>query len=144
MKARTFAMILGVVFVFVGLIGFCPFFNRHHMDDTQDLIVTGPGTGHLLGLFHVNVLHNLVHLLFGVLGIAMARTGRAVLYCRIVAIAYGVLAVLGMIPTANIWHTFGLIPIEYHDVWLHALIALAAAVFGWMVNESATPDLGTA
>src|SRR5690349_20002705 len=123
MKARTFAMILGVVFVLVGLIGFCPFFTRHHMDDTTDLSVTGPGTGHLLGLFHVNLLHNLVHILFGVLGIAMARMGQTVNYCRFVAIAYGLLAVLGLIPTANVWHTFGLIPIEGHDVWLHALIA---------------------
>jgi hypothetical protein len=86
----------------------------------------------LLGFFHVNVLHNAVHLLFGVMGIAMSRSAaNAVLYCRIVAVAYLLLAVLGLIPTANINHTFGLIPIEGWDVGLHALIGAAAAYFGW-------------
>ena len=42
-----------------------------------------------MGLFHVNVLHNLVHLLFGVMGIVMSRNGMAVTYCKFVAIAYG-------------------------------------------------------
>jgi hypothetical protein len=51
----------------------------------------------------------------------MARAGKARDYCRFVAVAYGLLAVLGLIPTLNINHTFGLIPIEGNDVWLHAL-----------------------
>jgi len=128
-------MLLGIVFLLVGLVGFCPFFNHHHMEDDFQLNVTGPGTGKLLGLFHVNMLHNAVHILFGVLGIAMARMGHAVNYCRIVAIAYGLLMIMGMIPTANTWHTFGLVPVEGHDVWLHGLIAAAAAVFGWFVDQ---------
>src|SRR4051812_9883849 len=142
MNARNFALILGIIFLAVGILGFVPGINMHHMDDMNGLTVTGPGTGHLLGLFHVNVLHNLVHVLFGVLGIAMSRMGQAVLYCRIVAIAYGLLAIMGMIPTANTWYTFGLVPIEGHDVWLHALIAFAAAAFGWFVNQS-LPVAGT-
>src|SRR5438094_8836450 len=138
MNARNFAMVLGVIFVAVGILGFIPFVNMHHDMDMQDpnLMVKGPGTGHLLGLFHVNVLHNLVHILFGAMGIGMSRAGQAMLYCRIVAIAYGLLAVLGLIPTANIWYTFGLIPIEGHDVWLHALIAIVAAYFGWGTKEA--------
>jgi len=142
MNARNFALILGIVFVLVGILGFIPGINMHHVDDDFQLSVTGPGTGKLLGLFHVNLLHNLVHILFGVLGIAMAMKGQAVNYCRFVAIAYGLLAILEMIPTANIWHTFGLIPIEGHDVWLHALIAAAAAAFGWFVQQS-LPDSRT-
>src|SRR5437773_6790042 len=112
MSARNFAMILGVVFVVVGILGFIPGINvMHHDMHDPNLVVEGPGTGHLLGLFHVNVLHNLVHILFGVLGIAMARMGQAVNYCRIVAIAYGLLAILGMIPTLKLQYTFGLIQI---------------------------------
>ena len=60
--------------------------------------------GYLLGLFHVNVLHSLVHVLFGILGITMSRSFNTV---------------------------FGLIPIHGHDVWLHGITAASAAYFGW-------------
>lgn len=140
MNARTFAMVLGVVFVVVGILGFVPGINQMHTGHDPNLTVEGPGTGHLLGLFHVNVLHNLVHITFGVLGLVMAGAGKARDYCRFVAIAYGLLAVLGLIPAMNVQYTFGLIPIEGHDVWLHALIAAAAAYFGWAGPRVAAAD----
>jgi hypothetical protein len=52
-------------------------------------------------------------------------------YFRFIAVVYGLLAALGLIPALNINHTFALIPIGENDVWLHALIAAAAAFFGW-------------
>ena len=105
--------------------------------------VTGPGTGHLLGLFHVNVLHNAVHLLFGIMGIFMSRElGSARLYCRIVAVAYALLAVMGVLPEP-FRSTFGLVPIEGHDVWLHALIALACAYFGFVAPAVNSSDMST-
>lgn len=138
MNTRTFAMVLGVIFVVVGVLGFVPGVNHMHEGTDPNLTVQGPGTGHLLGLFHVNVLHNAVHLAFGVMGILMARAGKARDYCRFVAIAYGLLAILGLIPAMNLRYTFGLIPIEGNDVWLHALIALAAAFFGWIISGQTT------
>ena len=133
MVTRRFALLLGVVFLLVGILGFVPGVNSmHHSDDGGTLKVTDPGHGMLLGLFHVNVLHNLVHILFGVGGIVASRTFPAARgYARFVAIAYALLAILGMIPTANVWNTFGLIPISGNDVWLHALIAAAAAFVGF-------------
>ena len=139
MTAKTFAMVLGVVFVIVGILGFVPGITRMHEMDDPNLAVEGPGHGLLLGLFHVNVLHNLVHIAFGVLGILIARAGKARDYCRFVAVAYGLLAILGLIPAMKLQYTFGLIPIEGHDVWLHALIALAAAIFGWKPEVAAPP-----
>jgi Domain of unknown function (DUF4383) len=139
MNARNFAMVLGVVFIVVGILGFVPGITRMHDIDDPNLTVEGPGHGHLLGLFHVNVLHNLVHIVFGVLGIFMARGGKARDYCRFVAIAYGLLAILGLIPAMKLQYTFGLIPIEGHDVWLHALIAIAAAYFGWAAPSERAP-----
>jgi len=112
MNARNFAMFLGVIFVFVGIAGFIPGLNRDmHMHD-PNLTVTDPGHGMLLGLFHVNVLHNAVHILFGVLGIVAARGGWAVLYCRIVYVAYILLAVLGSLSAGNLYLTFGLFPFD--------------------------------
>jgi hypothetical protein len=136
MNVRYFALILGIMFLLVGVLAFVPGLTTHPATDAgagahqHDLVVTGPGHGYLLGLFHVNILHNLVHLLFGVWGVIAYRSlGASVTYSRAVAIIYGVLVVAGLIPGLNTM--FGLVPIHGNDVWLHLLIAGAAAYFGW-------------
>jgi hypothetical protein len=141
MNAKSFAMVLGVIFLVVGILGFVPGITQMHEMDDPNLTVHGPGHGYLLGLFHVNVLHNLVHIVFGVLGIMMSRANKGREYARVVAISYGLLAILGLIPAMKLQYTFGLIPIEGNDVWLHALIAIAAAYFGWRtpVETATTP-----
>ena len=55
---------------------------------------------------------------------------------QLLAVAYALLAVLGVLPATQT--TFGLIPIYGNDVWLHALIALAAGVIGF-TNVFAAP-----
>ena len=86
----------------------------------------------MLGLFPVNVVHHLVHLLVGILGIAAYRAfDSARLYSRGLAIVYAVLAVMGLISAANLHTMFGLTPLFSHDVWLHAGTAIIAAYFGW-------------
>jgi hypothetical protein len=84
-----------------------------------------------LGLFPVNILHNIVHIVFGVWGLVVARGSADALrtYARAVAIVYALLTVLGLIPATNT--TFGLVPIYGHDVWLHAALAVIAAYFGF-------------
>ena len=85
----------------------------------------------------MNALHSAVHVLFGIMGIAMSRTYDAArAYARIVAVAYGLLTVMGLIPALNT--VFGLIPIHGHDVWLHALIAIVAAYFGFAGRREVT------
>ena len=51
------------------------------------------------------------------------------LYARGVAVIYALLAVMGLIPGLNT--TFSLVPIYGHDAWLHALLAIVAAYFGF-------------
>ena len=132
MDTRRFALVLGFVFLVVGVLGFVPGVTQMH-SESHGLSVRGPGHGMLLGLFHVNLVHNLLHVLFGVAGIASSRTFSAARgYARFVAIAYGLLVVLGLIPTANTNNLWGLAPIHGHDVWLHALIAAACAYFGFL------------
>lgn len=137
MDARRFAMVMGFVFVLIGVLAFIPGINQmDHVDETA-LAVEGPGHGYLLGLFHVNLLHNLVHLAFGVMGIVMARSAaNAVLYARIVAVSYGLLAVMGLVPLLNTM--FGLVPIHGWDVLLHLVIAAAAAYFGFVHRTDVT------
>ena len=62
------------------------------------------------------------------------------IYARGVAIIYGVLTIMGLIPALNT--AFGLVPLYGHDVWLHALLAVVAAIVGWGVraDAGATPQ----
>jgi Domain of unknown function (DUF4383) len=63
--------------------------------------------------------------------------GGARAYFRVVAAVYALLTLLGLLePTRT---AFGLVPIYGNDVWLHALLALVGAYFGW-VNRDAAGD----
>jgi hypothetical protein len=132
MHIRTFALAFGVVFVLVGIAGFIP------------ALLTGPagmadGMDHsrLFGLFAVNTLHNIVHIAFGVWGLAAYFYGGAQIYARGVAVIYAVLAVVGLIPGVNT--LFGLVPLYGHDIWLHAVLAAVAAYFGWGIRATSEP-----
>ena len=138
MSTRTFAMIFGIVFLIVGVIGFIPGLTvmggMHSDADSQVKMVTM--FGYELKLFPVNVLHDIVHILFGIWGLLAARSvANARMYFRGVAIIYAVLTVMGFIPPLNT--TFGFIPLYGNDIWLHALLAIVAAYFGWMNRDSA-------
>lgn len=132
MRIQTFARIYGIVFLVVGVGGFIPGLTQPH--DHPGLAVQA-ASGMELGLFPVNALHNLVHILFGAWGLFATRNvDTARTYARVVAIAYGLLTILGLIPATN--NTFGLVPIYGHDVWLHALLAAGAAYFGFAYRET--------
>jgi hypothetical protein len=138
MSTVRYAKIMGAVFLIVGILGFIPGITRMEHGH-GGLAVEGPGTGYLLGLFHVNMLHNIVHIVFGVLGLSAARSVRGAKgYAQFVAISYLALAVLGLIPTANTWNLFGLVPLHGNDVWLHAAIGVVSAYFGFARAESRT------
>jgi hypothetical protein len=132
MSTVTAALVFGVVFLLAGLAGFFP----AAIPPGAPPLIVEHGHGLALGLFPVNTLHNVVHLLFGVLGIAAARG--AILsargYFQLVAVAYGLLVVLGLLPATQT--TFGLIPIWGNDVWLHAILAVGAAYFGFVASPS--------
>lgn len=138
MNVQRFSLIYGIVFLIVGIAGFVPGLTQGHTH--PDVGVTA-GLGLLLGLFPVNVLHNLVHLLFGGWGLAAARsTHGSVVYAKSVAIIYALLTVMGLIPAANLHATFGLVPLYGHDIWLHALLAIIAAYFGFVRHEPRPTD----
>lgn len=130
MQTRYFALVFGIIYLIAGIAGFIP-----------GLLVQSPGLppvtvdtlyGRVLGLFPVNILHSIFHLAIGIWGIAVWRNySGARAYARGLAVVYGVLTIIGLIPATNT--LFGLVPLYGHDIWLHALTAIIAAYFGWVV-----------
>ncbi len=135
MSTRTFALVLGVVFLLAGASGFVPGMLHPVPSGAPPLTVT-MGYGLVMGLLPVNVLHNLVHVLFGIFGlVAYGGLFAPRVYTQIVAVAYGLLVILGLLPATNT--LFGLIPIYGNDVWLHFVLGVAAAYFGFMTPAEA-------
>ena len=134
MIVRRFALIFGIVFLIVGVGGFIPGLTTPHTH--PDVSVTS-GLGLELSLFPVNVLHNIVHLIFGVWGLIASRsTPGARAYGKAVAVIYAVLTVMGFITAAKLYTTFGLVPLYGNDIWLHALLAIVGGYFGFVHRDT--------
>ena len=93
--AQQIAMIFGIVFLAAGILGFVPGITTNY----DDLSFAGADSdAKLIGHFQISVLHNIVHALFGIAGLAMARTyesartyllGSGIIY--VVLVIYGIL-----------------------------------------------------
>jgi hypothetical protein len=145
MKTRYFALVAGIVYLLVGIVGFIPASLSPpgvvSPDEAHRVTVTAL-YGRLMGLFPVNVLHSLVHLLIGIWGIVAYRTfDQARTFAKSLAIIYAVFAVMGLIPGLDT--VFGLVPLFSHDIWLHALTAAVAAYFGWSAVDTAADRVGS-
>jgi hypothetical protein len=133
MTSRNFALVAGIVYVLVGILGFVPAVLTSPPADAPPLAVD-QGYGYLFGLFPVNLVHTLVHLAVGVWGVVAARRfGTSRTYAQSLAVIFGVLTVMGVIPRLNT--VFGLVPLFGHDIWLHAVTAVVAAYFGFSARE---------
>jgi hypothetical protein len=130
MSTRLFALIFGIVFLAAGASGFIPGM-LHPVPAGAPPLTVSMGYGLVMGLLPVNVLHNLVHVLFGILGVvAYGGLFAPRMYAQIVAVSYGLLVILGLLPAT---HTlFGFVPIYGNDVWLHLALGAVAAYFGFM------------
>ena len=131
------AVIIGVVFLLVGIAGFIPGITTHY---DQLRWAEHDSGAMLVGLFMVSVLHNIVHLLFGVAGLALARTaGSARWYLLVGGGVYLVLWIYGLVIDQMSAANF--VPINNADNWLHlglgvGMIALGA-VFGGTLTRRA-------
>jgi Domain of unknown function (DUF4383) len=138
---RNAAKAVGAVFLLVGILGFVP-------GITQDIYPLNlfnhePDTKHalLLGLFEVSVLHNIVHLLFGVAGLAMAKDYKsATSYLIGGGVIYLVLTVYGLIVEGDHTSAANFVPINGHDNWLHALLGVGMIALGLIGSRAAKAD----
>ncbi|MGH7230389.1 MAG: DUF4383 domain-containing protein [Nitrospiraceae bacterium] len=130
MTTRNFVLTIGIFYLLIGLLGFFPAAVSAPPPGAASVTTIDSVDGYLLGLFPVNALHRLVHLMIGIWGIGVYRSlPKSITFSRGLAIIFGALAVMGLIPALNT--TFGLIPIFGHAVWLHAATAAIAAYFGY-------------
>ena len=131
---QTAALAVGVVFLLVGLLGFVPGITTNY--DTMTF--AGHESGALLlGIFEVSILHNIVHLLFGVAGVAMARTvGAARSYLIGGGIIYLVLWLYGLVIDKDSSANF--VPVNSADDWLHFVLGAGMIALGFLLTRRTT------
>ena len=130
---QTLTLLLGIVFLVVGILGFIPGVTTHY----RDLGFWGTGSHtKLFGLFQVSILHNIVHLLFGIAGLAAHRSFDASrLYMLGGGVIYLALWVLGIFGGAT-W-----IPANTADHWLHLGLGVVMVSIGYLYGrEEMTVD----
>ena len=122
--AQLLATVVGAVFLLVGVLGFVPGITS----DFDSLSFAGhESDAKLLGLFQVSVLHNVVHLLFGVAGLAMARKlSAATTFLVGGGIVYLVLSAYGAVIDHD--SAINFVPVNHADNWLH--LALGVGMVG--------------
>jgi hypothetical protein len=121
--AKTIVMVLGVVFVVVGVLGF----------------FSDP----VLGMFEVDMVHNVVHLLSGIVALAMASMGEssAKTFAKVFGLVYLLVTILGFVMGDG--KLLGLMEINGADNFLHVLLALVLLYVGFSKSGSSAPTMGT-
>ena len=124
---QTLTLLFGIVFLAVGILGFIPGVTTHY----GDLSFAGDDSASkLLGIFQVSVLHNIVHGLFGLAGLALAATpSGARTYLIGGGAIYLALFVIGIVGGGD-W-----IPVDDADNWLHLLFGAAMIGLGVLTTR---------
>jgi hypothetical protein len=132
---QSAALLAGIVFLAVGILGFVPGITTHY----GDLTFAGHDSGaKLLGIFQTSILHNIVHLLFGLVGIAMARSWEGARTFLIGGgVVYLVLFVYGLLEHGGSSANF--IPVNSADNVLHAAFGVAMIALGLVLGRTLIP-----
>lgn len=122
--AKTIALVFGVIFVLVGLLGFVP----------------NPLVG-MEGIFETDAMHNIVHLLFGIilLFVALKAAGKSALWLKILGAVYLVLAILGFLMVPEGGALLGFVHANHADHWLHVVLGVVLLAAGFMGKGSSAP-----
>lgn len=123
-KMQLVTTVVAVVFLLVGIAGFVPGLTT----DLDTLELAGhESEAMLLGIFQVSILHNVLHLVYGVVGLAAARSWTvARAFLLVGGVGYAGLWVYGMAVDKD--HEANVVPLNAADDWLH--LGLAVAMIG--------------
>lgn len=128
------AYVVGVAFLVPGVLGFVPGITTHY--DMLDFAGHESGAK-LLGIFGISVLHNIVHLAFGVAGLVFARTiNGARGYLLGSGVIYLVLSIYGVLIDHESAANF--VPIDAADNWLHLVLAVGMLGLGVVLGRRRT------
>ena len=130
--AQTLALVFGVTFLGAGILGFIPGITSNY----DELKFAGPDSdAELLGLFQVSVLHNIVHVVFGIAGLAMARTwDSASTYLLGSGVVYVVLVLYGIFFGGDDGDA-NFIPVNDWDTYFLHVVLAVTLLASWAVTR---------
>ncbi|MET0416500.1 MAG: DUF4383 domain-containing protein [Actinoplanes sp.] len=135
-RVQVAALVVAAVFLLIGVLGFIPGittdygelrFGGHHSD------------ARLLGLFQVSILHNAVHLIFGLAGLVLARSvagarvflaGGGAIYLALWLYGLGIEAI-------NPEGGANILPVNDADNWLHLALGFGMLALGLLLSNQA-------
>ena len=125
------ALAVGIVFLLVGVLGFIPGVTTNY---DQLEFASADSEAMLLGVFQVSILHNIVHLLFGALGLVMARSASgARTYLVFGGIVYLVLFLYGLLVGQDSAANF--VPVNTADDILHLVLGIGMILLGVVLTR---------
>jgi hypothetical protein len=130
-RVQTAALLVGAVFLLVGVLGFVPGVTASY----DQLQFAGHESGALLlGLFQVSILHNVVHLLFGVAGLALSKNATSArTYLVVGGVVYLALWVYGLLIGHDSAANF--VPLNTADNWLHFALGVGMVGLGLALSR---------
>ena len=133
-RVQIAALAVGIVFLLLGILGFIPGVTSNY-SDLQ--FATHESEARLLGIFQVSILHNIVHLLFGVAGLAMASTvALARNYLVFGGAIYLVLFLYGLLVGQDSAANF--VPVNTADDILHLVLGIGMIGLGLALSRTRT------
>jgi hypothetical protein len=114
--AKKSVKVLGWIFIVIGILGFIPGITS--------------ADGKLIGLFEVDSVHNIVHLISGILALIFAAKGESAAkgFAKVFGVIYGLVTIIGFMPSGNV---LGLFMVNGADNVLHLVLALIFLYVGF-------------
>ena len=130
--AQRLTMLFGIVFLAFGVLGFVPGITSNY----DDLGFAGTDSdAELLGIFQVSILHNIVHAVFGIAGLALARTWEsASTYLLGSGVVYAALFLYGIFFGGDDGDA-NFVPVNDWDTYLLHLILAVGLLGSWAVTR---------
>lgn len=123
MNAMKFGKVFGWILLIIGVLGFVP-------GITTDM--------HLLGIFHVDAIHNIIHILTGIVGIVISKSDMSARkFFRVFGIIYAIVTIVGFVQGTTVLGIFG---INMADNILHLVITVVALAIGFGGKKGMAPS----
>ena len=131
-NAQTLALVFGIAFLAAGILGFVPGITSNY----DQLKFAGPDSdAELLGLFQVSVLHNIVHAVFGIAGLALAKTWEnAQLFLLGSGVVYVGLVVYGIVFGGDDGRA-NFVPVNDADTYFLHVVLAAGLLVSWAATR---------